>query len=147
MTPDPQTITRETPLEEVVRLMEQHRIKRLPVVQDGKVVGIVSRANLLHALASIAREVKPAARRRRDDPRQIMAECAKQPWAPRVNVVVAMASSISGRDHRRAGAPGVHRRRRECPRRESVHDHWSGSSRRQAWSCCRTKTRPKRRAS
>ena len=43
MTPGPITITEETPLEEVVHLMETRRIKRLPVVRDGKVLGIVSR--------------------------------------------------------------------------------------------------------
>jgi CBS domain-containing protein len=88
MTPEPKTITPETPLDEVVRLMERHRIKRLPVVQDGKVVGIVSRANLLHALASVVREVKPPAGDDATIRERIMAECAKQPWAPHVNVVV-----------------------------------------------------------
>jgi CBS domain-containing protein len=88
MTPEPKTITPETPLDEVVRLMERHRIKRLPVVQDGKLVGIVSRANLLHALASVAREVKAAAGDDAAIRDRIMAECAKQRWAPHVNVVV-----------------------------------------------------------
>ena len=88
MTPDPKTITPQTPLEEVVRLMEHHRIKRLPVVHDSKVVGIVSRANLLRALASVAREVKPEASDDATIREQIIAECAKQPWAPRINVVV-----------------------------------------------------------
>jgi CBS domain-containing protein len=88
MTPEPKTITPETPLEEVVGLMERHRIKRLPVVQDGKLVGIVSRANLLHALATVAREVKPAAGDDAAIRDRIMAECAKQPWASHINVVV-----------------------------------------------------------
>jgi len=88
MTLEPKTITPETPLEEVVGLMERHRIKRLPVVQDGKLVGIVSRANLLHALASVAREVRPVAGDDAAIRDRIMAECAKQPWAPHVNVVV-----------------------------------------------------------
>jgi CBS-domain-containing membrane protein len=88
MTPDVQTITPETPLDEVVRKMERHRIKRLPVVQDGKLVGIVSRANLLHALASVAREFKSAATDDITIRDRIIAECAKQPWAPHVNVVV-----------------------------------------------------------
>lgn len=88
MTPEPQTITPETPLEEVVGLMERHRVKRLPVMQDGKVVGIVSRANLLHALASVAREVKAPAGDDATIRERILAECAKQPWAPHVNVVV-----------------------------------------------------------
>jgi CBS-domain-containing membrane protein len=88
MTPDPKTITPQTPLEEVVRLMEHHRIKRLPVVHDSKVVGIVSRANLLRALASVAREVKPEASDDATIREQIIAECAKQRWAPHINVVV-----------------------------------------------------------
>jgi CBS domain-containing protein len=88
MTPEPKTITPETPLDEVVRLMERHRIKRLPVVQDRKLVGIVSRANLLHALASVAREVKAPAGDDATIRKQILAECARQPWAPHVNVVV-----------------------------------------------------------
>jgi CBS-domain-containing membrane protein len=56
-----QTISEDTPLEEVVELMERHRIKRLPVVRGGKLVGIVSRANLLRALASVVGETSPAA--------------------------------------------------------------------------------------
>src|SRR6187549_447638 len=61
MTFDVLSVTEDTPLDEVVRLMEKRRIKRLPVVRGNEVVGIVSRANLVHALAGLAREVKPAA--------------------------------------------------------------------------------------
>src|SRR5262245_26283915 len=80
MTLDPQTVAADTPLEEVVRLMERHRIKRLPVVEDGKLIGIVSRANLLHALASLAREAKPQAGDDATIRDRILAECAKQAW-------------------------------------------------------------------
>ncbi|MYL23149.1 CBS domain-containing protein [Vreelandella massiliensis] len=52
MTPDPLTIDESTPLHKIARLLEKHRIKRVPVVSDGKLVGIVSRANLLQGLAS-----------------------------------------------------------------------------------------------
>ncbi len=38
--------------EEVATLLERHRIKRVPVIRDGKPVGIVSRANLLHGLVA-----------------------------------------------------------------------------------------------
>ena len=38
----------------VVELMERERIKRLPVVRGRRLVGIVSRANLLHAVASLS---------------------------------------------------------------------------------------------
>ena len=50
MTRDPITISAETPLEEAVELMKRHGIRRLPVVANGKVVGILSRSNLLLAL-------------------------------------------------------------------------------------------------
>jgi len=88
MTTEAKTITPETPLEDVVRLMERHRVKRLPVVQDGKLVGMVSRADLLHALGNVARELKPVAGDDATIREQIIAECAKQPWASRINVVV-----------------------------------------------------------
>jgi CBS domain-containing protein len=88
MTIEPKTVTPDTPLDEIVRLMERHRIKRLPVVQDGKLVGIVSRANLLHALASVAREVKAPAGDDATIRERIIAECGRQSWAPHVNVVV-----------------------------------------------------------
>jgi len=44
----------ETPLSEIATLLERYRIKRVPIVQDGKLIGIVSRANLIQALASSA---------------------------------------------------------------------------------------------
>lgn len=42
----------ETPLGEIATLLEKHRIKRVPVLRDGKLVGIVSRSNLIQALAA-----------------------------------------------------------------------------------------------
>ncbi len=55
MTPDPITVAEDTTLDEVVRLMETRGVKRLPVLRDGRVVGIVTRANLMRALLSIHR--------------------------------------------------------------------------------------------
>ena len=52
MTPDVISVAGNTPVGEVARLLEKKRIKRVPVVRDGKLVGIVSRSNLLQALAS-----------------------------------------------------------------------------------------------
>jgi CBS domain-containing protein len=55
MTPDPVTVVGNATLDEVVGLMEDRHIKRLPVIGRGKVVGIVTRANLMQALASLHR--------------------------------------------------------------------------------------------
>ena len=57
MTEDPLTITEETTLEEIVTSMETNGVKRLPVMREGKLVGIVSRANLLQAVAGLGREI------------------------------------------------------------------------------------------
>ena len=57
MTRDPVTADEETPLDDLVALMEKNGIKRLPILRDGKLVGIVTRANLLRAVASMAREI------------------------------------------------------------------------------------------
>ena len=46
------TVTEETPLAEIAELMEEKHIRRVPVLRDGKLVGIVSRADLLCALAT-----------------------------------------------------------------------------------------------
>jgi CBS domain-containing protein len=51
------TITEDTALDEIVELMEKNSVKRLPVMRGDKIVGIVSRANLLQAVASLAREI------------------------------------------------------------------------------------------
>lgn len=52
MTRNVVTITEETPLHEIARLLEKHKIKRVPVTHNGELVGIISRANLLQGLAA-----------------------------------------------------------------------------------------------
>ena len=88
MTRDPVAVREDDDLETVVEPMERRRVKRFPVMRDGKIVGIVSRANLMRALVGLApTEEAPAG----GDPairELIVAAFAKQPWAPHVNVVV-----------------------------------------------------------
>jgi CBS domain-containing protein len=57
MVREPVTVTEDTQLEELVSLMEKYDIKRLPVMRNDQLVGIVTRANLLQAVASLARDV------------------------------------------------------------------------------------------
>lgn len=51
------TATEDMPLTELVRLMGRKNVKRLPVVRGNMVVGIVTRSDLLRAVASLARDV------------------------------------------------------------------------------------------
>ena len=51
MTPDPVTVTETAPLEQAGRLIEEHGFKRLPVVRDSQLVGVIARADLVRALA------------------------------------------------------------------------------------------------
>jgi CBS domain-containing protein len=94
MTAEPLTVTESTPLEEVVTLMEKRRIKRVPVVRGQEVVGIVSRANLIHALAGVAREVKPAAAGDQAIREQVLAELARQPWAPVALIDIVVRNGV-----------------------------------------------------
>jgi CBS domain-containing protein len=92
MTPEPYTITEDTALVDVVQLMEKRRIKRLPVVRGKKLIGIVSRANLLHALASLAPQVPSSTSALTDETIRnlLLTELEHQKWAPTafLNVVV-----------------------------------------------------------
>jgi CBS domain-containing protein len=71
------TATEGTPLDRIATLLERHRIKRVPIVRRGKVVGIVSRANLLHGLVAQRPAAKPASVKDRDIRARILAELDK----------------------------------------------------------------------
>ncbi len=85
-------VAEETPLGDVVGLMEKHNIKRLPVLSDGKLVGIVSRADLLRALAARQADPLPPPAESDASIRTAMNEVLKnEEWAmsAMVNVIVS----------------------------------------------------------
>lgn len=82
MTKELVTVSEEAPLDEVVRIMERKRVKRLPVMRGRELVGIVSRASLLHAFATMTRDLPEPPKSDADIRRRVMEELAKQPWAP-----------------------------------------------------------------
>ena len=73
MTPKVISATESTPLDKIATLLERHRIKRVPIVRRGKVVGIVSRANLLHGLVAQKPTVGKGIVKNRDIRAQILA--------------------------------------------------------------------------
>jgi len=93
MTLEPITIDEATPLADISELMRARRVKRLPVTRDDKVVGIVSRADLVHALA---KELDAPAATASDTVirNAILAELASQPWAPRRSFTIAVEDGV-----------------------------------------------------
>jgi CBS domain-containing protein len=90
MTHNVVSVTEDIALSEIVRLMERHHIKRLPVTKAGRLLGIVSRSDLLRALASspittLAASPSDAALRER-----VLDEIQRQPWGPSAMVDVAV---------------------------------------------------------
>jgi CBS-domain-containing membrane protein len=82
------SVTEDIDVAEVARLLGSRRIKRVPVLRDGRLVGIVSRADLLQSLARTRPEPRPA-----DDGtlrEMIRSLLRAAPWAKgeMVNVVV-----------------------------------------------------------
>jgi CBS-domain-containing membrane protein len=61
MTPRVLTVSEDTSLEKVADLLQKQRIKRAPVLRRGKLVGIVTRADLLHGLVARQARAKPTA--------------------------------------------------------------------------------------
>lgn len=90
MTRDVATIAPGAPLADAVLLMERKRVKRLPVVEGGRVVGILARADLLRALARLGAEASTAPASDTEIRKRLRAELDKQPWAARgmVNAVL-----------------------------------------------------------
>ena len=126
MTPEVQTVTEEAPLDTIVHLMERHPINRVLVVRDSKLVGIVTRANLLHALASVAAETKPSPATDTSIRERLYTELKAQPWAPvgLINVVVRnRVVHLSGTlfDERHRGAIRVAAER--IPGVKGIEDH------------------------
>jgi CBS domain-containing protein len=88
------TMTPETPLADLVALMETKHVKRVPVVDQGHLVGIVSRADVMAALVGLLSE-KPAGSVTDTDIRnQILAEIDRQPWGPRGSVDVIVTNGV-----------------------------------------------------
>jgi CBS domain-containing protein len=89
MTAEPVTITEDTPLTKIVRIMERHQAKRLPVMRGDRLVGIVTRSDLLQAVADLAPDVADPTDDDDHIRSRIRAAIDNADWAPsRFNVMV-----------------------------------------------------------
>jgi CBS domain-containing protein len=94
MTENVLTVAQDAPLEDVVATMEKHRIKRLPVTADGRVVGVVSRADLLRALIGRVRNREPLATDDRTIRTAILDALEAEAWAPMTTLNVTVAEGV-----------------------------------------------------
>lgn len=117
-------VEHDTPIAEIANILETRRIRRVPVVRDGKLVGIVSRANLLRALASkLQAQSAPGQLDDRSIRDALLAEFRQHNWARQVaqfdvtvqDSVAHLWGMVRGENHRRAmivaaeNTPGVSR--------------------------------------
>jgi CBS domain-containing protein len=93
MTTIVRTVAEDAELYDIVAAMEKFGVKRVPVMRGRELVGIVSRANLLHVLASLS---VAAPRPETDEAIRdaVLAELDRQSWAPRHMIDVVVRNGI-----------------------------------------------------
>ena len=73
----------DTPLDQVVALMERHHIKRVPIMKGKHLVGIITRANLIQALVAVMHDIPESLPSDTAISDQIWNEIDKQKWVPK----------------------------------------------------------------
>src|SRR5689334_11422302 len=85
MTRNVTTVTEDTNLADIAMELETKRLKRVPVMRDGKIVGIISRSNLVRALAAtLANPTAGAGEDDRTIRAALLTELSQQQWATRL---------------------------------------------------------------
>src|SRR5206468_337079 len=80
-------VTEETSLPEIARLMQDHAIKRVPVLRGRELVGIVTRADLLRAVISLGDDILPTSGGDAEIHKRLLADLRKQPWAVPLSMI------------------------------------------------------------
>jgi CBS-domain-containing membrane protein len=95
MTRDVITAKPDTPLGDIAALLERKRIKRVPIVEGNKLVGLVSRANILQALASATKKLPSLASP--DDAelrKKVVSRIASERWRPIMLTVTVQDGTV-----------------------------------------------------
>jgi len=131
----------QTELPDIVQLMEACDVKRVPVIEDGRLVRIVSRANLVRALVhKLAEEAAATAGCGFSDTKirsDILAIIERQPWGPRFSVTVGVRTALltcGAQLPTSVNGPRLKSPRKPSPASKACTTTWSGSSRRPDWS-------------
>lgn len=89
------TVARQTEVAEVVALMESRRIKRVAVVQGGRLVGILTRSDLMRALESLLPKMDTGPVADAELRRRLLSSLRQQRWAPRASVDVKVENGVA----------------------------------------------------
>ena len=91
----PLTAKPDTPVGDIAGLLERNQIKRVPIVEGGKLVGIVSRANILQALSSATRKL-PSLMTADDSElrKKVVSQMASEPWRPTMLTVTVQDGTV-----------------------------------------------------
>lgn len=82
MSPNPITVEEDTPLEQVVQLMESHGVTRFPVMRDNQLVGMVTRTDFMTAIATLRLDLPPSSGNDDQIRASVIAALANAPWRP-----------------------------------------------------------------
>lgn len=113
MSPNPITIEEDTPLEQVVQLMESHGFTRFPVMRDEKLVGMVTRTDFMTAIANLRLDLSSSSGNDDQICASVIAALAHAPWRPAaLNVsvrdgVVSLRGNIRNDNARKATTVAV----------------------------------------
>jgi CBS domain-containing protein len=95
MTRDVITAKPDTPLGDIAAMLERNRIKRVPIVEGGKLVGLVSRANILQALASATKKLSSLTTANDSELRKkVQSRLAAEPWRPTMLTVTVQDGAV-----------------------------------------------------
>lgn len=94
MTREVRTVPEHASLNDALDSMERYHIKRVPVMRGHKMIGIITRSNLLRAIAGLAQAARPVTAFDVTIRENLLAELKKQPWAPGALINVGVSDGV-----------------------------------------------------
>lgn len=120
------TVGADAPITEIVDMMDRHNVKQVPVIQQGRLVGLVSRTDILRAFVKTARQSTEEVCDDSEIRRRLFAIYTRESWAPLASIdilvqngTVELVGSVSSEAQRR----GLMAAAGSVPGVKSVIDH------------------------
>lgn len=96
MTCSVKSVTEDMPLEKAADIMERSHVRRLPVIKDGRLVGILARADILRAIAETMDGRRPSPATDTDIRNGVLRAFRKNGWVPTANVAIDVDNGVVG---------------------------------------------------